>query len=223
MKKKILALCLVVVLAVTAVTGATLAYFTDTDAEENVFTVGKVDIDLKENFDEENAKLFPGKENAIQKEVFIELEAGSEDAYVWYTWMIPATLDTTDGRVGTDNKVHVNAYGYTWDTYRENSKYWPEGVTSALPKEQTWDHDPDVELSDYVGPEGLIGQKTIDGIVYNVYLSLYHGKLSHAEGGQTKTSIAMSQVWMDHRMDAVKDKDGNTVAGQYTLNGEAVD
>ena len=33
MKKKILALCLVVVLAITAVTGATLAYFTDTEDE----------------------------------------------------------------------------------------------------------------------------------------------------------------------------------------------
>ena len=44
MKKKILALCLVVVLAVTAVTGATLAYFTDTDAAKNVMTTGNVKI-----------------------------------------------------------------------------------------------------------------------------------------------------------------------------------
>ena len=40
MKKKILALALVVVLAVTAVTGATLAYFTDKDDATNTFTVG---------------------------------------------------------------------------------------------------------------------------------------------------------------------------------------
>jgi len=44
MKKKILALCLVVVLAVTAVTGATLAYFTDKDADVNVMTAGNVKI-----------------------------------------------------------------------------------------------------------------------------------------------------------------------------------
>ena len=48
MKKKILALCLVVVLAVTAVTGATLAYFTDTDSQKNVMTTGKVDISQNE-------------------------------------------------------------------------------------------------------------------------------------------------------------------------------
>jgi len=44
MKKKILALCLVVVLAVTAVTGATLAYFTDADKDVNVMTAGNVKI-----------------------------------------------------------------------------------------------------------------------------------------------------------------------------------
>lgn len=48
MKKKILALALVVVLAVTAVTGATLAYFTDTKNATNTFTVGNVKIELTE-------------------------------------------------------------------------------------------------------------------------------------------------------------------------------
>ena len=49
MKKKIFALCLVVALAATAVIGGTLAYFTDTDAETNVFVVGNIDIDLIES------------------------------------------------------------------------------------------------------------------------------------------------------------------------------
>ena len=38
MKKKILALCLVVVLGITAVTGVTLANFTETDVETNTFS-----------------------------------------------------------------------------------------------------------------------------------------------------------------------------------------
>ena len=49
MKKKILVLCLVVALAVTAVVGGTLAYFTDTDDAENTFTVGNVKIELLES------------------------------------------------------------------------------------------------------------------------------------------------------------------------------
>ncbi len=48
MKKKIIALCLVVVLAVTAVTGATLAYFTDAEQKTNVMTIGNVEINIDE-------------------------------------------------------------------------------------------------------------------------------------------------------------------------------
>ena len=66
MKKKILALCLVVVLVATAITGVTLAYFTDTDAATNTFTVGNVDIDLTEpKWDENGSKdapeVYPGE------------------------------------------------------------------------------------------------------------------------------------------------------------------
>ena len=49
MKKKLLALVLVVVLAATAVIGGTLAYFVDTDSAKNTFTVGNVKIDLIES------------------------------------------------------------------------------------------------------------------------------------------------------------------------------
>lgn len=49
MKKKALTLCLAVALAATAVVGGTMAYFTDTDAKNNTFTVGNVDIELIES------------------------------------------------------------------------------------------------------------------------------------------------------------------------------
>ena len=49
MKKKLLALVLVVALAATAVIGGTLAYFVDTDSAKNTFTVGNVDIVLHES------------------------------------------------------------------------------------------------------------------------------------------------------------------------------
>ena len=85
--KKILALCLVVVLAVTAVTGATLAYFTDTDTVENTFTMGKVKIDLTENEGKENEgidyqdAIVPG--HVFTKDPTVEIETGSEDAYLF--------------------------------------------------------------------------------------------------------------------------------------------
>ena len=47
-KKKILALALVAVIAITAIAGASLAYFTDTKTAENTFTMGNVKIVLDE-------------------------------------------------------------------------------------------------------------------------------------------------------------------------------
>jgi len=88
MKKKILALCLVVVLAVTAVTGATLAYFTDTEGAKNVMTVGNVAIEQYEKDSEgddfeDNQKMYPivNDENWIDKIVTVK-NTGSEEAYV---------------------------------------------------------------------------------------------------------------------------------------------
>lgn len=48
MKKKIAAVCLIACLAIIAISGAVLAYFTDNEKTENVFTVGNIDIALSE-------------------------------------------------------------------------------------------------------------------------------------------------------------------------------
>ena len=66
MKRKIITLSLIVAMAATAVIGGTLAYFTDEDVENNVFTVGNVDIELTEpgweETGEEDAKtVYPGE------------------------------------------------------------------------------------------------------------------------------------------------------------------
>lgn len=75
MKKKILALCLVIALAATAVIGGTLAYFTDTDDATNTFTVGNVKIDLTEpNWEgtgkEDAPEVYPGE--ALAKDPTVE-------------------------------------------------------------------------------------------------------------------------------------------------------
>lgn len=67
MKKKFFALALVACLAVTAVAGASLAYFTDkTETADNVFTVGNVKIQLTEpNWDADGSQdapeVYPGE------------------------------------------------------------------------------------------------------------------------------------------------------------------
>lgn len=48
MKKKIISLCLVLALALIAIGGATMAYFTDNDQQVNTFTIGNIDIKVDE-------------------------------------------------------------------------------------------------------------------------------------------------------------------------------
>ena len=215
MKKKLTAVALVVCMLAIMLVGASLAYFTDTDEATNTFTMGNVQIDLEETFDAQNAVLRPGSQstNKIEKKVWIE-NTGSENAYVWYEWYIPSVLDSTDGSTGTNNVLHVNSNGSTWDKYRENSAYWPEGQTKALPLEQTWDHDPEKELGLSVGPEGFIRQETLaDGITYNVYLVLYHGVLAP----EASTTVAMNGAYLDSKVDY------DAVNGYYTINGDEID
>lgn len=83
MKKKIVALCLCVALAVVAIGGATLAYFTDTAEKANTFTVGNVKIDLTEekwDADASTKTLVPGK--IYEKDPVITVADGSMDSYL---------------------------------------------------------------------------------------------------------------------------------------------
>lgn len=99
MKKKIISLCLVLMLALTAIGGATLAYFTDTKSQTNSFTAGKVQIKLDEakvkkddttgnlvadgdnrTSEGQSYKLFPGM--TVTKDPTITLLDGSEDSYI---------------------------------------------------------------------------------------------------------------------------------------------
>ena len=71
MKKKLVTGALLAAFGAVAVTGGTLAYFTDTDAKDNTFTVGNVDITLTEpNWDAEGSKdapeVYPGE--ALKKD-----------------------------------------------------------------------------------------------------------------------------------------------------------
>lgn len=91
--KRTLLLCLTLVVCAALAISGTLAYLTDTDEEVNVFTMGNVDIDLVEKFDENTANLHPGV--TIEKQVWIE-NKGANTAYVWYTYAVPADLDNAN-------------------------------------------------------------------------------------------------------------------------------
>lgn len=83
MKKKIVTVCLVACMALTAVAGGTLAYFTDVQSAKNEFVSGNVALTLTEptweSEGKNNAKLMPS--NDIKKDPTITM-TGTENAYV---------------------------------------------------------------------------------------------------------------------------------------------
>ena len=133
MKKKIFALMLCVALLAVAVVGGTLAYFTDTDDAENVFTVGNVDIDLTEpEWDkvveaEANKHVYPGEPLAKDPTVtnlgnnpcFVRISVEGLDQFT-ATYGADAKIITRSADVdGTyvegihdDWKLHTDGYYY---------------------------------------------------------------------------------------------------------------
>ncbi len=83
-------LAIALVLSLTMAIGGTLAYLTDRATVENVFTMGNVDIEVEEDF-EQNSPLYPGVE--VDKEAGITNTHRTEPAYVWMVVSVPADLD----------------------------------------------------------------------------------------------------------------------------------
>lgn len=119
--KKIFALVLCVIMVAIAVVGGTMAYFTDTDAQTNTFTAGKVDISLDEALVEKDAAgnlvangsrtdetqtlqnyhLFPAM--SVTKDPTITVAADSEDAYIAAIVTITGDIYDLIGVPGYDN------------------------------------------------------------------------------------------------------------------------
>lgn len=84
-KKKLLYLCLSLMMAAVIGAGASMAYFTDSAKRTNVFTMGHVDIELAEpsyEGDEQGTirNLLPG--SVIPKDPTVTIQQGSQDSYV---------------------------------------------------------------------------------------------------------------------------------------------
>ena len=90
MSKKAWILISCLVLSLTLGLGGSLAYLTDTDTKINTFTMGNVDIEVEEDFEQEKASdLRPGID--IRKAANI-VNTGSNRAWVWMEVAVPAEL-----------------------------------------------------------------------------------------------------------------------------------
>lgn len=122
MKKKIVAFMLVICMLAIALIGTTLAYFTDTDEKENVFTVGNVDIILSEpQWDEvgkaEAEDVYPGE--ALAKDPTVK-NNGANPCFVrikiegldQFADDIIYRTDYVDNVLGENWVLHTDGYFY---------------------------------------------------------------------------------------------------------------
>ena len=120
-KKKIVSLCLAAVLVVMAVAGATVAYFTDTDAKDNTFTVGNVDITLTEpNWEgsgkEDAPEVYPGAKdptvtNSGNNPCFVRISVANLDQFD-DKGDITYRTDYVAGKLGENWVLHTDGYFY---------------------------------------------------------------------------------------------------------------
>ena len=147
MKKKVFALSLALGALALILSAGTLAYFSDTDTATNTFTLGKVEIELKETDHEgndfvQNQKLVPGSStvDAIAKNAFVTVEDGSEDAWVWVEMLIPSELyNSKDEHHESNNALHYNQFVNYLQGYTSNSTN-PGAVTLSgrIPADHQW-------------------------------------------------------------------------------------
>ena len=156
MKKKIIALCLVVALAATAIVGGTLAYFTDTDNATNTFTAGGVKIalieqqrsaDHKKLVSFENNKnlmpivgsaqgeqetvggvKLPTAKNYVDKIMTIK-NTGVSDAYVRIFVAVPTALQ--NGQTPNAPRYDVLHWNFNGDSCAEGQ--WTDEIVVANP------------------------------------------------------------------------------------------
>lgn len=206
MKKKIVALCLCVALAVVAIGGATLAYFTDTDNETNTFTTGGVKIELIEqqrNADGtaleafENDKVLmpivgsaqgeqktvggvklPTAKNYVDKIMTIK-NTGKSDAYVRIFVAVPTALQ--NGQTPNAPRYDVLHWNFNGDSCAEGQ--WTDEIVVANPT-------------------------VINGVEYKIYSRTYTTALKANEATATPAYIGF---YLDKTVDMNAD-------GEYTVN-----
>lgn len=228
-KKKALALSMAVILAATALVGASLAYLTDSHSVKNTFTVGKVQIELVEQQKgedgpeafEQNQTLLPGtsSSNAISKIVTVK-NTGSNDAWVWVDLYIPAYLVSSEYQAEphTDesrNALHWNSYGCF------NVEYNASGYDRKAKEDGIIDENGAVTDSDMVAvSDGLWYDYKYIGTTEDGEYVIVRSKMQDTlPAGKTSLPV-LAQVYMDWRVyntvvDGVESyvlPDGTTIA-----------
>lgn len=217
MRKKIMSLCLVAALLAVAVTGATMAYFTDTEQAVNTMTMDNVEIRQVELQRSDAAgtlepfvqlqPLYPAGPKADPADVYAPSEALAWGGYVTATPDASALLWDEDTLAGAlDKFVFVHnigagpCYFRTWIGFE-----CPEGMTVG----RTTAADIVCNLnSGYVWNE--LGHVTVDGTRYYVIVGTYKQVLP---GGKI-SDPSLLQVALNHSVTSAQNA---ALGGTYEI------
>ena len=214
MKKKLIAISLVVAMLAVAIVGGSLAYFTDTANATNTFTVGGVKIALIEQERDGNGGLQaftqnkvmmpivgsaqgekdalgqPVAKNYVDKMVTIE-NTGKSAAWVRAYFAIPSALDDgfEESFNASMNILHFNFGNENGVSTYNNQWLWG---SVAKPNHSGWNYF----VTD------------IGGVSYNVYFADYYKALP---AGET-TEQFVSGVYLDSHVDM---KDGKYIDTRF--------
>lgn len=200
MKKKLLSIGLVAVIAIAAIAGASLAYLTDTDEADNVFTIGNIQIEQNEqqrNADGTALEAFtddkllmpivgsaqgtkdkwgmPVAANYVDKIVTVK-NTGNQPAYIRTFVAVPAATQTGEDGDPTFNALHWN-YGNRVDVTGAGA-YNDGGQENWNQDFLKWDWENAQTVGEFV--EG--------GVIYD--LVLFNYKEALAAGAETAPIIS---------------------------------
>lgn len=183
MKKKIIALALVACLAIIAIAGATLAYFTDEDSQVNVMTTGKVDISQNEqqlgedgeleDF-EQNKPLMPMVDNIGENDPVVDTDGYFNDKMNNVVDKI-----VTVKNEAAEGSINQDAYVRTILAFETATEYKAGSKTEVL-------RDGKTIFDTYIGTLGdfeLLERDTIeiDGVEYVLAVKVYEKALAPQE------------------------------------------
>lgn len=208
MKKKILAMCLVVAMLAIAIVGGTLAYFTDTEDEINVFTLGNVVIDLvEEQRNDEGTALESFEDNKVLLPI-VGSAQGEKKNVGGYN--LPTAANWVDKIVTVDNEGTQDAYVRVLFAFPAKM----DDAQSAAEMMLHWNHDGSEAAGTWTRTDCGV-KVTLGTEEYNVYNFTYNPVLT-AKGtdNATTSSPAITGVYIDSRVNATVDADG---AITYTM------
>ncbi len=207
MKKKILALCLIVAMAAIAVIGGTLAYFTDTsDVATNTFTAGSVEIVQHEEQRDANGNLV----DFVQDKIMVpavgktgdEEVCADETIHGHYTHFIDTneTKNVMDKIVSVENKSTVDIYAATLIAVEDTNDVSTNFRFQVGNTSKNW-----IKLRRAGATSGnnIQIRDELTGTVYTVNLMIYDEKIAP----EAYSPCALTQVYMKPTatQDTIKD------------------